>query len=155
MILRLLKDFRDRTYAQYEKDHSRDRPEWMKRVMRLHDRSSFLFYFDDVLEADYDRNLLEMAGETVKMSPVRQVCLYNGEGVLLGEGEILSDPEEKEQGRKGLLKRRRQTFSMNFLSWKDRTISEMSRTEWNRTLNEMVSSLSLISDCRPEAIEKD
>lgn len=47
----------------------------------------------------------------------------------MGSGTILSEPEEKEQGRKGLLKRRRNEFEIKIDTYLGKETIKMNETE--------------------------
>lgn len=112
MLLKKLKDFHERTMEQYKEEENLE--PWKKKVMELHEKSAFLFYYDATLEENAEQNSLIIQGSLVEGElPIGStVYLYTGEGKYLGNGRILSEPEEKEQGRKGLFKRRRNQFNL-------------------------------------------
>jgi len=147
MIFDALKRFREKTYEQYEKDHAADRPEWMNTVMRIHEESSFLFYFDESDDENTIDMTLRLKGELVKgMAEESDLLrLYSGQGDLLGEGRILSSPEEKEEGRKGLFKRRRQVFYMELVSWKGVACREMGKGQRTKCMRELLYEVSLVA----------
>ena len=112
MLLKKLKDFHERTMEQYKEEENLE--PWKKKVMELHEKSAFLFYYDATLEENAEQNSLIIQGSLVEGElPIGStVYLYTGEGKYLGSGRILSEPEEKEQGRRGLFKRRRNQFNL-------------------------------------------
>ncbi len=48
MLLKKLKDFHERTMEQYKEEENLE--PWKKKVMELHEKSAFLFYYDATLE---------------------------------------------------------------------------------------------------------
>ena len=99
MLLKKLKDFHERTMEQYKEEENLE--PWKKKVMELHEKSAFLFYYDATLEENAEQNSLIIQGSLVEGElPIGStVYLYTGEGKYLGSGRILSEPEEKEQGK--------------------------------------------------------
>ena len=112
MLLKKLKDFHERTMEQYKEEENLE--PWKKKVMELHEKSAFLFYYDATLEEMQNKTVLSYKAPSLRVnSPIGStVYLYTGEGKYLGSGRILSEPEEKEQGRRGLFKRRRNQFNL-------------------------------------------
>lgn len=66
----------------------------------------FFFYYDATLEQNSRTATLLNPGNPRERGTPRRKCtsLLYREGRHVGSGTILSEPEEKEQGRKGLLK---------------------------------------------------
>lgn len=123
---------------------------WKKKVMEIHEKSGFLFYFDDFLDDNTDDMTWLVKGQLVKGALSQGSCLYlyTGEGKLLGHGILFSEPEEKEQGRKGLLKRRRNEFEMKIEEYQGENAGEASLKEKRRIFRNLSQNLSLISDIR-------
>ena len=48
MLLKKLKDFHEQTMEQYKEEENLE--PWKKKVMELHEKSAFLFYYDATLE---------------------------------------------------------------------------------------------------------
>ena len=60
---------------------------WKKKVMELHEKSAFLFYYDATLEENAAKNSLIIQGSLVEGElPIGStVYLYTGEGKYLGK----------------------------------------------------------------------
>ena len=148
MILKALRRFREKTYERYELEHRNLKPAWMDRVMEIHSRSEFLFYFDESLEEKETPFSLLVRGELIKgqTSPGAVLYLYSGEGELLGTARPAGNPEEKEEGRKGLLARRRNEFRMEILSYRGRASEDMNHRFRMACFQDLCARLSLVSD---------
>ena len=98
--------------------------------MEIHEKATFLFYYDATLEQNSRTATLRIQGTLVKGElPVGSVLhFYTGEGRHVGSGTILSEPEEKEQGRKGLLKRRRNEFEIKIDTYLGKETIKMNET---------------------------
>ena len=106
MVLRAIRDFHKKTEDRYREEEQKNMEQWKKNVMLLHEKSDFVFYFDDY-ELELDKiSTFTIRGEVVKgtMEKGERVFLYDGQGNLLGQGEVLSDPEEKEEKHLGIIK---------------------------------------------------
>lgn len=155
MVFGKLKEFHRSVMERYKEEE--DLEPWKKRVMELHERAAFLFYFDAFME-ETDRRILKegksrgevlrVQGELVKgnLAPGSLLFLYTGEGVLMGAGILLTEPEEKEQGRKGLLRRRRNEFAIRLEQYGDRDVPSMEKKEHSRMIRSLYQDLSLIAD---------
>ena len=137
MLLKKLKDFHERTMEQYKEEENLE--PWKKKVMELHEKSAFLFYYDATLEEN--GSLVE--GELPIGSTV---YLYTGEGKYLGSGRILSEPEEKEQGRRGLFKRRRNQFNLGLDEYLGKKVEKMKSREKTKMFHHIEANASLISE---------
>lgn len=145
MLLKKLKDFHERTMEQYKEEENLE--PWKKKVMELHEKSAFLFYYDATLEENAEQNSLIIQGSLVEGElPIGStVYLYTGEGKYLGSGRILSEPEEKEQGRRGLFKRRRNQFNLGLEEYlKKSRENEIQRK--NKNVHHIEANASLISE---------
>ncbi len=74
------------------------------------------------------------------------VYLYTGEGKYLGSGRILSEPEEKEQGRRGLFKRRRNQFNLGLDEYLGKKVEKMKSREKTKMFHHIEANASLISE---------
>lgn len=148
MILKALRRFRDKTYEKYELEHRNLKPAWMDKVMELHERSGFLFYFDESLEEKEAPFSLLVRGDLVRgeTNPGTLLYLYSGEGVLLGKACPAGNPEEKEEGRRGLLTRKRNEFRMEILSYRGCDSKDMDHRIRVACFQDICARLSLISD---------
>lgn len=146
MLLNKLKQFHEHTMEQYRNEEEME--PWKKKVMELHEKSSFLFYYDATLEESPSNVSLRIQGSLVEGElPIgSRIYFYTGEGKYTGSGTILSEPEEKEQGRKGLLKRRRNEFEIKIENYLGKETSEMTPTEKKKMFRHFENQISLISE---------
>ena len=151
-ILRALQEFRNRTYEQYEQEHKKTRPAWMEKVMRIHEQSRFLFYYDESLEEEDKPFSMLVKGELVRgeglAGPDSHLILYNGQGEFLGEGRPLTSPEDQEEERQGFLTPRRNAFRMEILSFQGYPARKMNHDQKEYSFQAFWTGLSLISDYR-------
>lgn len=148
MLLKKLKDFHERTMEQYCEEENME--PWKKKVMEIHEKSKFLFYYDATLEENIPKSSLIVQGSVTEGElPVgAKLYLYTGEGRYLGSGTILTEPEEKEQGRKGLLKRRRNEFGLKIDEYLGKKTEKMNTNEKSKMMRHFESQVSLISEIR-------
>lgn len=148
MLLRKIKEFHKKTMEAYRAEELEKLSDWKKEVLRIHEDSDFLFYYEDYLLDDLRENLMIVKGDHVKGKlPKNSILyLYDGEGLPLGDAVLLSDPREEEAQRKGFLTPRRNEFEMKLLHWRGKKIRELDRGEYLQCLNDLQISLSLISD---------
>ena len=146
MLLKKLKAFHERTMEQYREEENME--PWKKKVMEIHEKSNFLFYYDATLEENAVKsNLIIQGSITDGELPIgAKLYLYSGEGKYLGNGTILTEPEEKEQGRKGLLKRRRNEFGIKIDEYLGKDVSTMNQTEKSKMLRHFENKVSLVAD---------
>lgn len=146
MLLKRLKEFHERTMEQYREEENLE--PWKKKVMEIHEKSTFLFYYDATLEENISNGSLRIQGSLVdgELSVGSTVYIYTGEGKYTGIGTILTEPEEKEQGRKGLLKRRRNEFEIKLDNYLGKEVTQMNQTERRKMFRHFENSISLISD---------
>lgn len=146
MLLKRLKEFHERTMEQYREDDNME--PWKKKVMEIHEKSTFLFYYDATLDEDISKGNLRIQGSLVagELPVGSTVQFYTGEGKHTGSGTILTEPEEKEQGRKGLLKRRRNEFEIKLDNYLGKQVSEMNQGEKQRMFRHFETNISLISE---------
>lgn len=146
MLLNKLKQFHEHTMEQYRNEEEME--PWKKKVMELHEKSSFLFYYDATLEESPSNVSLRIQGSLVEGElPIgSRIYFYTGEGKYTGSGTILSEPEEKEQGRKGLLKRRRNEFEIKIENYLGKETGEMTPTEKKKMFRHFETQISLISE---------
>lgn len=146
MLLKKLKQFHEQTMEQY-RDEENIEP-WKKTVMEIHEKSTFLFYYDATLEENIPQNTLRMQGSLVEgeLPPGSTLHFYTGDGKYTGSGTILTEPEEKEQGRKGLLKRRRNEFEIRIDQYLGKKTEEMNQSEKRKMMRHFENNVSLIAD---------
>lgn len=146
MLLKKLKQFHEQTMEQY-RDQENMEP-WKKDVMEIHEKSTFLFYYDATLEENIPQSSLRIQGNLTDGNlPVEStIYFYTGEGKKVGCGTILSEPEEKEQGRKGLLKRRRNEFEIRIDQYLGKETAKMNQSERTKMMRHFENKVSLISD---------
>lgn len=145
-----LKDFHRKTMEKYQEGVEREMEPWKKKVMQIHQEAAFLFYVDDMedfIPGTFDGVCL-VRGELVKGK--RQegdpILLLDGEGKLLAKALIRTDVEEKEDRRKGLLKRKRNEFKMELTELYDRKAEELDEAGFRRYLWKLYLDTSLIME---------
>lgn len=145
MLLNKLKQFHQQTMERYRDEENME--PWKKAVMEIHEKATFLFYYDATLEQNSRTATLRIQGTLVKGElPVGSVLhFYTGKGRHVGSGTILSEPEEKEQGRKGLLKRRRNEFEIKIDTYLGKETIKMNETEKKKMLKHF-EKISLITN---------
>lgn len=146
MLLKKLKNFHEQTMQRYKEEENMEL--WKKKVMELHKKSIFLFYYDATLDINIQQGSLRLQGSLVNdnLSIGSILYFYTGEGRYIGKGNILSEPEEKEQGRKGLLKRRRNEFELKIEEYLNKKVENMDKGERTRMFQHLEKNLSLLSD---------
>lgn len=146
MLLKKLKQFHEQTMEQYRDEENME--PWKKVVMEIHEKSTFLFYYDAAIEENIPQATLRIQGSLVEgeLPLGSTLCFYTGEGKYIGSGTILTEPEEKEQGRKGLLKRRRNEFEIQIDVYLGKKTSEMKQSEKTKMIRHFQNTVSLIAD---------
>lgn len=145
-----LKDFHRKTMEKYQEGMEREMEPWKKRVMQIHQEAEFLFYVDDMenFTPGTSDGVCLVRGELVKGK--RQegdpILLLDGEGKLLARALIRTNVEEKEDRRKGLLKRKRNEFKMELTELYDRKAEELDEAGFRRYLWKLYLDTSLIME---------
>lgn len=148
MVLRAIRDFHKKTEARYHEEEQKNMEQWKKNVMLLHEKSDFVFYFDDY-ELELDKiSTFTIRGEVVKgtMEKGDRVFLYDGQGNLLGQGEVLSDPEEKEEKHLGIIKTKKNEFLLKITGIYGTEASGMKGKKLQNYLQNLLLELSILSD---------
>lgn len=140
--------FKKETERKYQESLNEQMEPWKKKVMHLHEISSFLFYFEEIKEWDEDSLECQIRGELVKgILPVSSTLyLYNGEGECLGKAILLSTPEEKEEKQIGVFRVKKNECSIQLL------ISDDDSEQIRRQIRLLAMSLSIMSDQNPEEL---
>ena len=147
MIKKLLR-FREKTMEEYRKEQEKEMEPWKKRVMSLHEKSGFLFYYEASEPAFPDSRHWILQGEVALGTAPEdsRLILYDGEGNVLGEGRMESSPEEKEEKRRGFLRPRKNEFDITITVLEGEETEKMDKKTLNRSLNHLFLNLSLLSD---------
>ena len=148
MVLRAIRDFHKKTEDRYREEEQKNMEQWKKNVMLLHEKSYFVFYFDDY-ELELDKiSTFTIRGEVVKgtMEKGERVFLYDGQGNLLGQGEVLSDPEEKEEKHLGIIKTKKNEFLLKITGIYGTEASGLKGKKLQNYLRDMLLELSILSD---------
>lgn len=148
MVLRAIRDFHKKTEDRYREEEQKNMEQWKKNVMLLHEKSDFVFYFDDY-ELELDKiSTFTIRGEVVKgtMEKGERVFLYDGQGNLLGQGEVLSDPEEKEEKHLGIIKTKKNEFLLKITGIYGTEASGLKGKKLQNYLRNMLLELSILSD---------
>ena len=145
MLIKKLLAFHQKTLDQYRQEENL--APWKEKVMRIHRESGFLFYFEEIIEYKEDADRILLAGETVsgKAPEDRGLFFYDGKGVLLGTGSLISDPEEEEEHRRGL-RTRKNVCQVRPDSYLDHPWDSLPGTDRKRALNRLALDLSLVTD---------
>lgn len=149
-MLGWFKDFHRKTMEEYRKGMEGEMEAWKKKVMQIHREAEFLFYVDEM--EDYTPGspdgICLVRGEVVKgnLQAGDGILLLNGEGNHLARALIRSDVEEKEDRRKGLLKRKRNEFKMEVTELYDRKADELDEAGLRRFLWRLFVESSLIME---------
>ena len=148
MVLRAIRDLHKKTEDRYREEEQKNMEQWKKNVMLLHEKSDFVFYFDDY-ELELDKiSTFTIRGEVVKgtMEKGERVFLYDGQGNLLGQGEVLSDPEEKEEKHLGIIKTKKNEFLLKITGIYGTEASGLKGKKLQNYLRDMLLELSILSD---------
>lgn len=148
MVLRAIRDFHKKTEDRYREEEQKNMEQWKKNVMLLHEKSDFVFYFDDY-ELELDKiSTFTIRGEVVKgtMEKGERVFLYDGQGNLLGQGEVLSDPEEKEEKHLGIIKTKKNEILLKITGIYGTEASDLKGKKIQNYLRNMLLELSILSD---------
>lgn len=148
MVLRAIRDFHKKTEDRYREEEQKNMEQWKKNVMLLHEKSDFVFYFEDY-ELELDKiSTFTIRGEVVKgtMEKGERVFLYDGQGNLLGQGEVLSDPEEKEEKHLGIIKTKKNEFLLKITGIYGTEASGLKGKKLQNYLRDMLLELSILSD---------
>ena len=148
MVLRAIRDFHKKTEDRYREEEQKNMEQWKKNVMLLHEKSDFVFYFDDY-ELELDKiSTFTIRGEVVKgtMEKGERVFLYDGQGNLLGQGEVLSDPEDKEEKHLGIIKTKKNEFLLKITGIYGTEASGLKGKKLQNYLRDMLLELSILSD---------
>lgn len=149
MILKKIKEFQQKTQLAYEEGQRESMEPWKQTVMDLHEKSRFLFYYEDCELETGDGRALSIKGELVKeeLPEDRHIYCYSGEAVLLGEGLIEGDPVTKEEKRRGFLRPRKNEFVLKLTALGGADTATMEERELRRRLRTFFQDVSLLSDC--------
>lgn len=139
--------FREETKRLYNEAEQKKMEPWKKKVMELHTHADFLFYFEEV-EPEPDSLLrFVIRGEVVKgrISAGNVLLLLTGQAEELGRAEILSDPEEKEEKRLGLVHIKRNQFVIKMTELGGERAETMEVGRYRRKMEALWDTLSLIT----------
>ncbi len=145
-----LRDFHRKTMEKYRKGMEGEMETWKKKVLQIHQEADFLFYVDEM--EDYtpgtSNGVCLVRGELVK--GIRRtgegILLLNGEGNQLAKALIRTDVEEKEDRRKGLMKRKRNEFKMEVTELYGKKADELDEAGLRRHLWRLFVEISLIME---------
>lgn len=147
-MIKRIRAFHKKTVEQYLKDHKEQLEPWKIHVMELHERSGFLFYYDTSEIEKAEEGELVVQGDIAKaeVPENRRLYLYDGQGRLLGEGALMSDPFEKEEKRRGFLRSRKHEFVLKIIKLQEKELSGLGQKEKKRLLQFFFREASLLSD---------
>ena len=149
-MIKKLMQFREKTMEVYRQEQEKKMEPWKKRVMSLHEKSGFLFYYEASEPASADSRHWMLQGEVALGTAPEdaRLFLYDGEGNILGEGRMESSPEEKEEKRRGFLRPRKNEFAITMTVLGGEETEKMDKKALNRSLNHLFLNLSLLSDIK-------
>lgn len=149
MLLRAIRQFRQKTEQEYKRLEQEKMEPWKKDVMRLHEQAEFLFYFDEAETVGGSLLQFLVTGELVKgtMEPGCHVYLYDGQGRLCGEGEFLGDGTEYEEKHMGILHRKMMKNILKLTVLYGEKTGSMEVSAYRRQASRMFAALSLVADC--------
>ena len=175
-----IKEFHRRTLDRYNESHKEKMEDWKQEVLKLHERSGFLFYYENCELEEADGSILTIQGELAKdlrsdaeKEPGKRALpdqnrnnkeersrsadssrmllyLYNGQGELLGEGILMSDPYEKEEKRRGFLRLRKNECNIKIETLYGKAFAALSDKGKKALLARFFAAVSLISDAAPD-----
>ncbi len=145
MILDKLLAFHEKTLARYAENERRS--PWKEKVMRIHQESGFLFYYEEMTECSVGTGRLVLAGEIAsgKAPEDRRLFFYDGKGRLLARGRLLSDPEEKSEEKRSA-RGRKNVFGVCIEACPDHEYETLSLPDKRRVINGLDLDLSLVTD---------
>ena len=147
MLIRAIKRFRENTRKRYEMAEEQSMEPWKKQVCLLHEEAEFLFYYE---EAEPEPNSLLrflIRGELVKgtLPPGSSLLLLSGQAKELGRAEVVSDTEEKEEKRLGLMHIKRNQFVIKMTELGGERTETMEVGRYRRKMEALWDTLSLIT----------
>ncbi len=140
-----LKDFHKKTMDRYQKSLEEEMEPWKKRVLMIHELVEFLFYPDEI-DFNGERGRCLIRGELVRGQAKQGdiLVLLDGQGNELARGELLSDPGEKEIGRRGVFDKKRNEMEMNLYSIREKNIEEFDQRAYQYQLKNLIRTLSMV-----------
>ena len=149
-MIKKLMQFREKTMEVYRQEQEKKMEPWKKRVMSLHEKSGFLFYYEASEPVSADSRHWMLQGEVALGTAPEdaRLFLYDGEGNILGEGRMETSPEEKEEKRRGFLRPRKNEFAITMTVLGGEETEKMDKKALNRSLNHLFLNLSLLSDIK-------
>lgn len=144
-MFRKIKEFHKRTMDRYREGIEEEMEPWKKRIMLIHERAKFLFYVDEI-ESTRDSRDCKVKGDMVKETYTlgSRIIFLNGQGKALMRGIIVTEPEEKEEDRRGLIHHKRNEFLVRIDSIEGRKVDSMEWEEMENRLRKVEPDLSLI-----------
>lgn len=144
------KKFHRRTMEEYRQDMEAGMEPWKKKVMQIHEDATFLFYVDEMEDKTPGSSdgICLIRGELVRGIPQAGdgILLLNGEGKCLAKGLIRTDVEEKEDRRRGLVRRKRNEFELQLTDLYERKAENLKKEELRRYQGRLYMETSLIME---------
>lgn len=150
-MFRYIKNFRKKTHEEYQKEQEEKMEPWKKHVRKLHEDSGFLFYYENCELEKPDGSQLIIQGDIAKDESFHTkmpLYLYDGQGRLLGEGILMSDPLEKEEKRRGFLRSRKHEFLLKITKLSGKSMGELDQRERKKLLGILFQDISLVADIK-------
>lgn len=152
MLIRKIQEFRENTRKRYQMEEEKRMEPWKKKVRKLHEEAEFLCYVNEV-EREPDSLLrFLIQGELVKgnLEIGSFMYLFDGQGQYLGEAQLYSDLEEKEEKRLGMIRMKRNQFILKMSAIQEDAVEKMEVREYQRQMEPIMQHLSLLTDCHVE-----
>lgn len=148
MLIRAIRNFREKTKERYEAAQEENMEPWKKKVRALHEDAAFLFYFEEVEPEPNSLLKFLIRGEVVKgeVPEGSPLLLLNGQAEELGRAEVLSDTEEKEEKRLGLMHIKRNQFVIRITELYGEQAETMEVGRYRRQAESLWERLSLITN---------
>lgn len=148
MLLNRLRKFREETEKKYKEGLESSMLPWKKDVLRLHEKSDFLFYFDEFTDWNEKRGSGICLGSYAKGNPEPDtvIYLYSGQAELLGRAWLTGKVEASEEKMQGFTREKKYLCQMKL------DLENQEAEAVLRKFRQLNMQLSLISDLAPEMI---
>ena len=142
MLLDRLRKFREETERRYIESHQSDMPSWQKDVMKLHEASKFLFYFDEFEDWDVKSGSCKLLGDLVKGNPEvgTEIYLYTGQAEPMAIASLREISQDNEQKRSLFMKEKKYILTVDIISYAEKLGSML------EIFQDLERRMSLLSD---------
>ncbi|OUO25753.1 hypothetical protein [Eubacterium sp. An3] len=148
MLIQAIRNFREKTKERYEAAEEEKMEQWKKDVRALHENAAFLFYYEEVEPEPNSLLKFLIRGEIVKgeIPQGSPLLLLDGQARELGRAEVMSDTEEKEEKRLGLMHIKRNQFVIRITELYGEKAETMEVGSYRRQADSLWEALSLITN---------